>query len=143
MMSSHQSQDHDPLPHDTNAQGERSELRTRRPRWQLLVWLLLAAGLLLWLAIGTVTTTSYTYNQFLHITFRDESDTSIKEIWTSQTENLPDVRTQWALDSMFVLSTVAIVVCVIAGCWLLLVRSSDPQSHQRHRSRRFPHHESI
>lgn len=102
-------------------------------RWQVVAWLVLSVALLLWIATGSVATTTYTYNQFLQMTFRNENDTPIQEIWAYQAEHLPDVQLQWALDSAFVVSIVVIIACVIAGSWLLLVRASDPSSRRRSR----------
>lgn len=128
MTSSHHRNDH-----DTAALREHGDIR--HPRWPLFAWLILVVGLLIWLGTGSVSTTSYTYNPFLNMTFRDVSETSIQEIWTYQTEHLPDVRMQQALDLLFILCIVVIIVCVVAGCWLLLVQTSDPSSHGRGRAR--------
>ncbi len=108
-------------------------------RWQLVAWVVLVTGLMVWLATGTVSTTSYTSNFFLGVTYRNVTDEALQQIWVYQAEHLPTVQYQALLDAGFVLSVVAVVACVIAGSWLLLVKASRPGTLGAHRfGRSFP-----
>lgn len=98
--------------------------------WAIVIWTVVVTGLLVWLAIGSVSTTSYTYNPFVEVLYRNVSSEPVQEIWTDQARQLPAVEYQAFLDGVFVVSVLAVVGCVVGGSWLLLVRSTD-SNHRR------------
>lgn len=125
-----------------NGTPEEAEVRERREtspmssigrRLRVAVWVLVTIGLVAWFAIGSVSTTSYTYNQFVGMTYRNVSETPLQEIWSYQVERLPEAGSQWALDAGFQLALLTMVLSVVGGSWLLLVRVSNPSPRTRRR----------
>lgn len=141
-MSSDNSRSDGPIPGDHTDNDQQEPAPHHMLRWQLLAWIVLIVGLLVWFAVGSVSTTSYSYNQFLEMTFRQVSETPLQDIWTYQAQHLPSADLQSVLDAAFVASILTVVVGVFVGSWLLLVRASDDAALPRRRGRRFLHDQS-
>lgn len=126
---------------DERAGAERSPRPSRQAsRWRMIAWAVGVIGLVIWLAAGTVPTTTYAYNPFTEVTLRYVTDESLQHIWAYQAQHLPTVGYQTLLDGAFSVSIAVIVLCVIGGSWMLLVTASDslPPEARRKRRSSFP-----
>jgi hypothetical protein len=114
-------------PSEEGADNEQHARQSRRfGRWYFIAWAVGVIGLAIWLATGTVATTTYSYNPITELTYRLVTDEPVQDIWAHQAQNLPSVGNQTILDGAFVVSVAVVVLCVMGGSWLLLVTASEP-----------------
>jgi hypothetical protein len=93
----------------------------------MAVWAALAGGLLLYIAFGSVSAISYNYYAFSGRLVRLSPRRSLLDIWRDAVAGLPDASVDWLPAAVVVGCLALIILCAIAGAWMLLVQSPDPR----------------
>jgi hypothetical protein len=110
-------------PETDNAEATGSRMRQIR----LAVWAAFAAGLLLFIAFGSVSAISYTYYSFSGRLVRNSPNRSLTDIWRDAVAAMPDFSAGWVPGAILVACLAITVLCVIAGAWMLLVQAPEPR----------------
>ena len=101
-------------------------------RIRLAVWAVLTAGLLGFIAFGSLSAISYTYYAFSGRLVRLSPHRSLIDIWRDAVAELPAFSVGWLPGAVIVTCLGVTVLCAIAGAWMLLMH--EPEA--RHRSTR-------
>jgi hypothetical protein len=90
-------------------------------RVRLGLWVVLVAGFIGFLLIGSVSAISYQYSVYTRKVTRLDVNRSLIDIWRDQVSDLPAFSVGWLPGVVFVLSIAIVTLCAVGGAWLLLM----------------------
>ncbi len=96
-------------------------------RIRLAVWAVLAAGLLGFIAFGSLSAISYTYYAYSGRLVRLSPHRTLIDIWRDGIADLPAFSVGWLPGAVIVTCLAVVVICVAAGAWMLLMHEPEPR----------------